>query len=663
MEYAPGGDLAKVIRTAQRDLASAQQVRKWAIGVGREAAAAGAANADVGAGAADAGAAAALKEGEAEGEGSSLPVRLLPTSRVHTWLGEVAGALRHIHAMRVLHRDLSPKNVLLAADLRCKVSDFGSSFELTSPEQLATTFVGTPYYMAPELLDGRSYSYAADVWALGVIGFELLALRRPFVAKRMEDLKASVLASDFSSISADHQPGRTAAQALAASGHPPVLTELVSPTTMLHPDPTQRMTLEQMLLRLESVPASQPTTAAAAAASCSSRDAPRETLSPSPPLSGMPSCPPSPGLPSPEPPSPLNVKVKVGLGVDDWPPHKSYPTPHARRPPPPAARRRPPPAARPPSTRLGGGRALPPVEGSLDSSPVVEHPHHPSMPEERFERFRAAGAAWPAAAAAATDAAVPFESPAKVQVPAAAQQALQARGPTLPLFTAHMHTHMRRGTSAPAVDAQVPVVAAVVEAGEEEAAVEATVPATAGASTAGASMSTGTGSFAIDPGAGAGADADAADADAARPGSSSEELTPSTVGVPTPPADQAAQCRPTLTPPRPRHLLIARGGHVHRRTTSDGAVDGHRSSDALGRRVSQQRTFAPVPLWQPEDRLLAAVTGAGQVWVPGGHHVSVPGAPAAAAAAEVAAAAVPAVAAGCGSGLLPGEDGGGPHSD
>ena len=110
-------------------------------------------------------------------------------------------------------------------------------------------------------------------------------------------------------------------------------------------------------------------------------------------------------------------------------------------------------------------------------------------------------------------------------------------------------------------------------------------------------------------------------------------------------------------------MLIARGGHVHRRTTSDGAVDGHRSRDALGRRVSQQRTFAPVPLWQPEDRLLAAVTGAGQVWVPGGHHVSVPGAPAAAAAAEVAAAAVPAVAAGCGSGLLPGEDGGGPHSD
>ena len=77
------------------------------------------------------------------------------------------------------------------------------------------------------------------MWALGVIGFELLALRRPFVAKRMEELKARVLASDFSSISADHQPGRTAAQALAASGHPPVLAALFSSSTLLHPDPTQ----------------------------------------------------------------------------------------------------------------------------------------------------------------------------------------------------------------------------------------------------------------------------------------------------------------------------------------------------------------------------------------------------------------------------------------
>ena len=114
--------LAKVIRTAQRDLASARQVRKWAMGVGREGAAdqgaiktdhdagagadAGSAGAVSGAGA---GAAAALVEGEAEGEGSSAPVQLLPTWRVYTWLREVAGGLRHIHAMRVLHRDLSPK--------------------------------------------------------------------------------------------------------------------------------------------------------------------------------------------------------------------------------------------------------------------------------------------------------------------------------------------------------------------------------------------------------------------------------------------------------------------------------------------------------------------------------------------------------------------------
>eukprot|EP00964_Phaeocystis_antarctica_P158569 scaffold129276_cov36-Phaeocystis_antarctica.AAC.3 len=88
-------------------------------------------------------------------------------------------------------------------------------------------------------------------------------------------------------------------------------------------------------------------------------------------------------------------------------------------------------------------------------------------------------------------------------------------------------------------------------------------------------------------------------------GLSSEELTLSTVGVPTPASGQAAQCRPTQTPPRPRHLLATRDGHEQRHTTSDG----HSSSDAPGRRDSQQRTPAPAPLWLQQDRL---PIGAGQ---------------------------------------------------
>ena len=71
----------------------------------------------------------------------------------------MAEALAHAHERRVLHRDLSPKNVLLSADLQCKISDFGLSFEMSSEEQLATTLVGTPYYMAPELLDGQVADY------------------------------------------------------------------------------------------------------------------------------------------------------------------------------------------------------------------------------------------------------------------------------------------------------------------------------------------------------------------------------------------------------------------------------------------------------------------------------------------------------------------------
>ena len=89
-----------------------------------------------------------------------------------------------------------------------------------------------------------------------------------------------------------------------------------------------------------------------------------------------------------------------------------------------------------------------------------------------------------------------------------------------------------------------------------------------------------------------------------RQGCSSAEQTPSTVGVPTPPAEQAASCSSTPTPTRPGHLLAGRAGHERRRTTSGGA---------LGGRVVQQRTSAPASLWLQQDRQQdRQLTGAAQ---------------------------------------------------
>ncbi|KAJ6653542.1 hypothetical protein lerEdw1_009122 [Lerista edwardsae] len=95
---------------------------------------------------------------------------------------QLALAVQHIHARRILHRDIKPSNVFLTQAGRLKLGDFGIAKVLESSASLARTFVGTPYYLSPELCADVPYSAKADVWALGCLLFELCALRPPFQA-------------------------------------------------------------------------------------------------------------------------------------------------------------------------------------------------------------------------------------------------------------------------------------------------------------------------------------------------------------------------------------------------------------------------------------------------------------------------------------------------
>lgn len=104
-------------------------------------------------------------------------------NRVLVWFTQLTSALTYLHAQRILHRDLKTQNVFLKGKGRntvIKLGDFGVAKTFFAEKSLASTAVGTPIYMAPELFTGEAYSYRSDIWSMGCILYEMCALKHAF---------------------------------------------------------------------------------------------------------------------------------------------------------------------------------------------------------------------------------------------------------------------------------------------------------------------------------------------------------------------------------------------------------------------------------------------------------------------------------------------------
>lgn len=98
---------------------------------------------------------------------------------VKLYIAEIALALSHLHKNQIVYRDLKPENVLISGDGHIKLTDFGLAKKLK--KGTTHSFVGTPEYLAPEVVMKTEYSFPVDWWSLGILIYEILFQATPFL--------------------------------------------------------------------------------------------------------------------------------------------------------------------------------------------------------------------------------------------------------------------------------------------------------------------------------------------------------------------------------------------------------------------------------------------------------------------------------------------------
>ncbi len=108
---------------------------------------------------------------------------------------QVVNAVYYLHNNNIIHRDIKPENILIGANNKIKLCDFGWAKELTLENR--STFCGTVEYMAPEIVENENYDYGVDIWSLGILLYELLYGHSPFKANNTKNVILNIKSHEF----------------------------------------------------------------------------------------------------------------------------------------------------------------------------------------------------------------------------------------------------------------------------------------------------------------------------------------------------------------------------------------------------------------------------------------------------------------------------------
>ncbi|ORZ01699.1 kinase-like domain-containing protein [Syncephalastrum racemosum] len=115
----------------------------------------------------------------------------LSESLAAKYVAKILSAIQYLHSLHIIHRDIKPENVLLDAKGELKLADFGWAVHDRSPRRL--TFCGTLDYLPPEMINRREHNEKVDVWALGILAYELLVGQTPFEEDEYTDTYNRIL--------------------------------------------------------------------------------------------------------------------------------------------------------------------------------------------------------------------------------------------------------------------------------------------------------------------------------------------------------------------------------------------------------------------------------------------------------------------------------------
>jgi len=112
-------------------------------------------------------------------------------------LTQIADGLDYAHSCKVIHRDIKPANILITADNRAKITDFGIARLDTSNLTQEGQLLGTPNYMSPEQILGRDVDHRADIFSLGVVLYEMVTRHKPFQGENLTVVSHRIVYDHF----------------------------------------------------------------------------------------------------------------------------------------------------------------------------------------------------------------------------------------------------------------------------------------------------------------------------------------------------------------------------------------------------------------------------------------------------------------------------------